>query len=64
MLFMFFWHISCNSIPGSCTGETNECHNGGTAIWDPVKPYSCQCMDGYEGGFCEKCKTSIHLMVL
>ena len=38
----------------SCKGETNECHNGGTAIWDPIKPYSCQCKVGYEGDFCEK----------
>ena len=38
----------------SCRGDTNECHNGGTAIWDPVKPYSCKCKGGYEGEFCEK----------
>ena len=40
----------------SCRGETNECRNGGTPIWDPVKPYACLCRDGYEGEFCEKGK--------
>ncbi|CAB4026667.1 neurogenic locus Notch -like, partial [Paramuricea clavata] len=38
----------------SCRGEVNECHNGGTMIWDPVKPFNCLCEKGYEGEICEK----------
>ncbi len=40
----------------SCKGEVNECHNGGTMIWDPVKPFTCLCNEVYEGEFCEKGK--------
>ena len=37
----------------SCTGEVNECQNGGTMIWDPDKLFACVCKDGYEGELCE-----------
>ena len=22
-------------------------------VWDPVKPFKCECLDGYEGELCE-----------
>ena len=51
-----FWlrTTRCFTLQGSCKGEVNECHNGGTMIWDPVKPLTCVCKDGYIGMFCEK----------
>ncbi|XP_028411610.1 lactadherin-like [Dendronephthya gigantea] len=36
-----------------CRGEVNECQNGGTMIWHPEKLFSCQCLECYEGEFCE-----------
>ena len=38
----------------ACGGETNECHNGGTMIWDPTKTFSCLCKEGYKEELCEK----------
>jgi hypothetical protein len=38
----------------SCRQDINECQNGGTAIWDPVKSFSCLCKEGYMGELCEK----------
>ncbi|XP_028411620.1 EGF-like repeat and discoidin I-like domain-containing protein 3 [Dendronephthya gigantea] len=37
-----------------CRGEMYECQNGGTVIWHPEKRFSCQCLECYEGHFCEK----------
>lgn len=33
--------------------QENECKNGGTMVWDPVKPFKCECLDNYSGEFCE-----------
>ena len=30
-------------------------------IWDPVKPFACQCMAGYEGQLCEKGNTRCNM---
>ena len=35
-----------------CNGEIDECHNGGTMIWDPVKTFNCVCKEGYRGELC------------
>ena len=43
----------CSLFQASCTEEANECHNGGTMIWDPVKQFACVCKDGYVGELCE-----------
>jgi hypothetical protein len=32
----------------------NECQNGGTMAWDPVKPFKCECPENFEGEFCEE----------
>ena len=49
-----FWFgtTQCFIFQASCRGEVNECHNGGTMIWDPVKPFTCVCKDGYIGTLC------------
>jgi hypothetical protein len=44
----------------SCRGEVNECQNGGTMIWDPVKPFNCVCKKGYEGAIC---KNGINIII-
>ena len=38
----------------------NECQNGGTMIWDPVKPFNCVCKKGYEGAIC---KNGINIII-
>jgi hypothetical protein len=43
-----------NFLQASCRGEVNECQNGGTMIWHPVKTFGCLCGKGYEGEICEK----------
>ncbi len=30
-------------------------------IWDPVKPFACQCPAGYEGQLCEKGNTGCNM---
>ena len=25
-------------------------------VWDPVKPFKCECPKNYDGEFCETCK--------
>ncbi|XP_028411990.1 EGF-like repeat and discoidin I-like domain-containing protein 3 [Dendronephthya gigantea] len=37
-----------------CREEVNECQNGGTVIWNQERRFSCQCLECYEGHFCEK----------
>ena len=49
--------MQCFIFQASCRGEVNECYNGGTNIWDPVKSFACLCKKGYEGVFCEKGNT-------
>jgi hypothetical protein len=49
--------MQCTILQASCRAEVNECHNGGTMIWDTVKPFACLCKEGYEGEFCEKGNT-------
>ena len=44
----------CPFFQASCTGEVNQCRNGGTMIWDPVKQFVCLCKDGFGGERCEK----------
>ena len=46
--------MHCTFLQGTCEGEINECQNEGRMIWDPVKPFSCLCKEGYEGELCEK----------
>ena len=36
--------------------EENECQNGGKMVWDPVKPFRCECLKNYSGEYCEKCE--------
>ena len=61
-----FWFrtTQCFTFQASCRGEVNECQNGGTMIWDPVKPFACVCKDGYEGSFCEKGSIPLNSWVL
>ena len=33
--------------------KINSCHNGGTCL-DGLNEFTCQCMKGFEGDFCEK----------
>ncbi len=28
-------------------------------IWDPVKPFKCECPRNYGGELCEKCKKNV-----
>ena len=35
----------------SCKVEVNECQNGGTMIWNPVKSFTCQCKEGLKGNY-------------
>jgi hypothetical protein len=34
--------------------EDNECQNGGTMVWDPVKPFKCECPENYVREFCQQ----------
>ena len=38
----------------ACRGETNECYNGGTMIWDPTKTFRCLSKEGYKGELCKE----------
>ncbi|CAB4021282.1 Fibropellin-1 [Paramuricea clavata] len=34
--------------------EDNECQNGGIMVWDPVKPFKCECPENYVREFCQQ----------
>ena len=55
-MYMHVCRRLCNVqliFQASCRGEVNECHNGGTMIWNPVKSFECLCKEWYVGEFCE-----------
>lgn len=43
----------CPRLEGACT--TSSCRHGGTCV-DHWSWQQCQCVDGFTGKFCEKCK--------
>ncbi len=43
----------CPRLEGACTA--NPCRHGGTCL-DHWSWQQCQCVDGFTGKFCEKCK--------
>ena len=51
----------CTFFQTTCKEETNECQNGGTMIWDPVKSFTCLCKEGYGGELCEKGEVHLYM---
>lgn len=51
--FVYHSVCRCPRLEGACT--TNPCRHGGTCL-DHWSWQQCQCVDGFTGKFCEKCK--------
>lgn len=51
--FVYHSVCRCPRLEGACT--TNPCRHGGTCL-DHWSWQQCQCVDGFTGRFCEKCK--------